>query len=465
MRVTAIFMQICSVGAAVASMLMISGAAWGQNSGAKNTPPSDTAAFQRNPRIDAKEVAMPASGSSYRLGVGDRIKLKVYERDDISGEFRVRPDGTVAVALLGSFVATDKSLEALEQSIGRGLASLTSRSPDFSIEVIEWRPIFVLGEVQRPGEYPYRPGLTILRAISLAGGHFRLNDPGLIRFERDAITARGELATLVQKVNYLLARRARVHAELEDKSEIVFPPELTQKASDPIIAQLLAEERNILSTNRETLRSQFEGFEKSRVLYEREIQAITAQIEEGKRELESVRKEFAEINALRQKGLSSWSRELTLERTQAQLMAAEQGLVALILRARQNIAQLEQRTSELQSERRVKLNAELQQTRLELEESRSRIETTRKLMIEAEVTAPALTVRRKSRPLDKEYSFLIVRTQDGKATNLPADESTPLEPGDVIKVDRDDPTSHQMGAEIISIRPIVENPGISKKKQ
>jgi len=83
----------------------------------------------------------------------------------------------------------------------------------------------------------------------------------------------------------------------------------------PTIAQLLAEERSILSTNRETLRSQLDGFEKSRALYEREIQAITGQIEAGKREAESVRKEFAEINMLRQKGLSSWSRELTLERT------------------------------------------------------------------------------------------------------------------------------------------------------
>ena len=265
-------------------------------------------------------------------------------------------------------------------------------------------------------------------------------------------------------MNYLLARRARVHAELEDQSEIVFPPELTQQASDPTIAQLLAEERNILSTNRETLRSQAEGLERSRALYEREIQAITAQIEAGKREFESVRKEFAEISSLRQKGLSSWSRELTLERTQAQLMAAEQGLHALILRARQNIAQLEQRTSELQSERRVKLNAEMQQTRQELEESRSRIETTRKFMIEAEVTAPTMTVRRMSKGLGKEYSFLIVRTQDGKATSLPADENTPLEPGDVIKVDREDPTSHQLGAEIMSTRPIIENPRIKEKK-
>ena len=139
-------------------------------------------------------------------------------------------------------------------------------------------------------------------------------------------------------------------------------------------------------------------------------------------------------------------------------MAAEQGLHALILRARQNIAQLEQRTSELQSERRVKLNAEMQQTRLELEESRSRIETTRKFMVEAEVTAPTMAVRRMSKGLAKEYSFLIVRTQDGKATSLPADENTPLEPGDVIKVDREDPPSHQLGAEIMSTRPIVENP-------
>ena len=67
----------------------------------------------------------------------------------------------------------------------------------------------------------------------------------------------------------------------------LFPPELTQQASDPTIAQLLAEERNILTTNRETLRSQTEGLERSRALYEREIQTITAQIEAGKREFES----------------------------------------------------------------------------------------------------------------------------------------------------------------------------------
>jgi hypothetical protein len=69
--------------------------------------------------------------------------------------------------------------------------------------------------------------------------------------------------------------------------------------------------------------------------------------------------------------------------------------------------------------------------------------------MEAEVTAPAMAVRRISRGQD--YSFLIVRTQDGKATSLPADENTPLQPGDVIKVDRHDPTSEQLGAESMSM--------------
>jgi polysaccharide biosynthesis/export protein ExoF len=411
-------------------------------------------------------VPSVGAASDYTVRAGDKLKIRVHQFPELSGEFTVTSVGHIFMPPIGEIPVGGLSTNEVSARISDHLVKAGhAQRPGAVVELVQSLPIFILGDVQRPGEYPYRPGLTILRAISLAGGHFRLNDPGLMRLERDAIAARGELATLRKKANYLLARQARVQAELEGQSEIVFPPELTQQASDPTIAQLLAEERNILSTNRETLRSQAEGFEKSRALYEREIQAIMAQIEAGKRELESVRKEFAEINSLRQKGLSSWSRELTLERTQAQLMAAEQGLQALILRARQNIAQLGQRTSELQSDRRVKLNTEMQQTRQELEETRNRIETTRKFMIEAEVTAPTMAMRRTSRGLGKEYSFLIVRTQDGKSTSLPADENTPLEPGDVIKVDRDDPTSHQVGAETKPTRPIVENTRITEKKQ
>jgi len=391
-----------------------------------------------------------AEPSDYTVHAGDKLKIRVNQLPELSGEFTVSSTGKIFMPSVGEILVDGLSINDVSARISDSLiAGGHSEKAETMVDLLQSLPIFVLGDVQRPGEYPFRPGLTVLRAVSLAGGHFRLSDPGLLRLERDAFTARGELAVLLKRVNYLLARRARMHAELEDQSEIVFPPELAQKASDPTIAQLLAEERSILSTNRETLRSQLDGFEKSRALYEREIQAITGQIEAGKREAESVRKEFAEINMLRQKGLSSWSRELTLERTQAQLMAAEQGLQALILRAQQNIAQLAQRTSELKSERRVKLNAELQQTRQELEENHGRIETTRKLMMEAEVTAPAMAVRRISRGQD--YSFLIVRTQDGKATSLPADENTPLQPGDVIKVDRHDPTSEQLGAESMSM--------------
>jgi len=395
----------------------------------------------------------------YTVRAGDKLKIRVYQFPELSGEFTVSSDGKVFMPPIGEIPVEGLSTNEVSAQISDYLVKGGhSQKAGTMVELLQSHPIFVLGDVQRPGEYPYRPGLTILRAIGLAGGHFRFNDPGLIRLERDAIAARSEQATLVKKVNHLLARRARLHAELEGQSEIAFPLELTQQANDPTIAQRLTEERNILTTNRETLRSQTEGLERSRALYEREIETIAAQIEAGKREFEAVRKEFAEISSLRQKGLSSWSRELTLERTQAQLIAAEQGLQALILRAQQNIAQLEQRTSELQSERRVKLNAEMQQTRLELEESRNRIETTRKLMVEAEVTAPTMAVRRLSRGLAKEYSFLIVRTQNGKATSLPADENTLLEPGDVIKVDREEPPSPELGAEITSTRPMAENP-------
>jgi hypothetical protein len=184
------------------------------------------------------------------------------------------------------------------------------------------------------------------------------------------------------------------------------------------------------------LRRQLESLEKARVLYEREIESLKGQIEAERRQLASVEKELKEVMSLTSRGLSPLPRQTGLERIQAQIMSAEQGFQTLILRAQQNITQVEQRSAEVQSERRLRLNTELQQTRFELDEIFTRIDTAHKLVSEAEVTAPLGAMRRTERSMIG-HSFLIVRMQGGTAANLPAQETTALEPGDVIKVERD----------------------------
>ncbi len=89
--------------------------------------------------------------------------------------------------------------------------------PDTAVEIAVYRPFYISGAVDKPGEYAFRPGLTVGKAVALAGGPPRVTDGGLLRLERDAITARGDLAGLHKDRDQLALRLARLAAERDDK--------------------------------------------------------------------------------------------------------------------------------------------------------------------------------------------------------------------------------------------------------
>lgn len=113
----------------------------------------------------------PAASGEYRLGPGDAVRLIVFGEEQLTGEFRVNDSGVIAVPLLGSIRATGLSPAELETSVGSALKrGNLLRNPAVSAEVTAYRPIFVLGEVNRPGQYPYAPGMTVVSAVAVAGG-------------------------------------------------------------------------------------------------------------------------------------------------------------------------------------------------------------------------------------------------------------------------------------------------------
>jgi polysaccharide export outer membrane protein len=91
--------------------------------------------------------------------------------DQLSGEFRVNDSGSVALPLVGSVHAAGLSTAQLGQAIADALIKAQLiRTPSVSVEVTTYRPIFVLGEVNHPGQYPYQPGMTVVTAVAVAGG-------------------------------------------------------------------------------------------------------------------------------------------------------------------------------------------------------------------------------------------------------------------------------------------------------
>jgi polysaccharide export outer membrane protein len=137
------------------------------------------------PGIDARfatpasaQTPPPASSASgYILGPTDKVRLKVYGEPDIAGEYEVDGNGNVSVPLAGRIKAAGLTAKQLERSITSALAKGIVRDPRVNVEITAYRPYYILGEVKKSGEYPYRLGLTVLDAVASAGGFtYRANE-------------------------------------------------------------------------------------------------------------------------------------------------------------------------------------------------------------------------------------------------------------------------------------------------
>jgi polysaccharide export outer membrane protein len=129
--------------------------------------------------VGAREAAPDAltqMASAYQLGSSDRLRVTVFGHPDLSGEFEVDGTGSISLPLIGQKTAVGLSTAQLETSITETLAAGYILDPRVSVEVINYRPFYILGEVGQPGEYPYTNGLTVQNAVAAAGGYtYRAN--------------------------------------------------------------------------------------------------------------------------------------------------------------------------------------------------------------------------------------------------------------------------------------------------
>ncbi|ANW04449.1 polysaccharide biosynthesis/export family protein [Bradyrhizobium icense] len=128
-------------------------------------------------RASAQTPPSASSAERYVLGPNDRIRLKVYGEPDITGEYEIDNGGQVSIPLAGHIKAAGATTRQLEKSIASALAKGIVRDPRVNVEIAQYRPYYILGEVKKSGEYPYRNGLTVMDAVASAGGFtYRANE-------------------------------------------------------------------------------------------------------------------------------------------------------------------------------------------------------------------------------------------------------------------------------------------------
>jgi len=116
------------------------------------------------PRAQAQEL-------EYTLGSGDQLRVTVFGHEDLSGEFFVDGSGTVSLPLIGQIKAGGQTARQIERKIVDMLKPDYLKNPRVSVEVLNYRPFYIIGEVKNPGSYPFVSGMKVINAIALAGGY------------------------------------------------------------------------------------------------------------------------------------------------------------------------------------------------------------------------------------------------------------------------------------------------------
>lgn len=381
----------------------------------------------------------PARADAYLLGPMDKLNIRVVEwqtteaaiRDwsSISGEYIVGPSGDISMPFIGQLEAAGRTTAEVAEAIGDGLQQklgLLDR-PEASVEMAEFRPIFLAGDVATPGGYPFAPNLTVLKAVTLAGGLRRASDAGL-RVERDFINASGEREVLEAERVRLIAKRARLSAEASGSGEIEFPEELRETEDGQ---RLISSETAFMAARSDRLALQLAEIDNLKNLLGSEIDALEQKLETQNRQIDLAREELEGIGNLAERGLVVNERVLSLERSIADLEGKVLDMETAALRAKQDIAEATQDATALKNERDSEVARELQETEAALEEINLKILTSNQLMMEALSHAPDLAQTAATGP---QVAYTIVRTVEGAPEEMAADETTPVQPGDVVKV-------------------------------
>jgi polysaccharide biosynthesis/export protein ExoF len=301
--------------------------------------------------------------------------------------------------------------------------------PFVSAEVVKFRPFYVLGDAQQPGEHLFRPGMTMDMALSVAGGIYRPSQTQPLRFERDAIMSRGALGSIQSKRSELIARQLRIQSELAGADSIRQLPEMG--ATD--FQTALAQETAIMKTRRQRLSNQQASYRRQIELSNEEINFLKARMESAVRQQLTVESELRQYKTLGDKGLALSSRTSALDRLLAQIEGDQRDIDTRIARSRQNIAQAEAAIVNLMDEYKKELTADLRQISTQVSDLNHQSAMHRDLIVEAE-TSGTISHQAQSARLSYRIQFSVARQDNGEVKEFTADKHDRVEPGDVITV-------------------------------
>jgi polysaccharide export outer membrane protein len=350
----------------------------------------------------------------------------------LNGQYIISPSSTIAIPLLGEFSVENETPSQVAGKISALLKQKTglAEPPAASVEVVRYPMFYVSGAVKRAGELEYRPGITVTQAVAMAGGRERQTDANGSR-ELEQLRYAGELNGYDLKLNQLMARRARLEAELAERTKIEFPPELVNAPDGSAGKVFVQSETDLFVARAEALKRQLTSLSELQVQLQNEINVLNEKTAVQDRQITIAEDELASISSLVDSGTLAKSRETALERVVADLSSDKLDLVIAAMRAKQKLSETERDAIALKGQQRTEAGRELQEIVAEFEDTKLKRNTVIALLQAAGAAVSRDAARVAANTQTLEY-WVTRAGGDGIPLKLP--ESAELAPGDVLDV-------------------------------
>jgi polysaccharide export outer membrane protein len=367
-----------------------------------------------------------------RLSVVQWMPTKgVYEQwGSIGGDLTISDAGTVSVPVVGSIAVGDLDDNGLAMEIAKRLKEKIGLvdAPATTVQVLDYPPVYVVGDVSKPGEYKFSPGLNVLQVIALGGGEFRAS-PAL-EGAGEVTRLAGNLKELEDSITRSNAKIVRLEAEMAGAPSVDFA-QMDDK-ENPFAAAVYNQEKVIFEARANAVDRKAKSFAELRDLLNQEIGVLEQKTKSTDANIKSIQQQVDSTAMLVAKGAVVATRQGEVERALRSYQDTRLDISTAIMRARQSISQTTRDMQALYDDRRTEVASDLQAERATLVQLKVKRETSQKLVLDS-LSSLGGAARQDEKPA---LTFVIVRRENGTVNEISASETTALMPGDVVKVTR-----------------------------
>ncbi|WFU38830.1 polysaccharide biosynthesis/export family protein [Bradyrhizobium sp. CB82] len=387
-------------------------------------------------------VSVTQAKAEYRVSVGDTLEVAVAGAPELRHRAAVQIDGNVSLPLVGTIAVAGLPLSQIRAKIGAALVSkvLRQRTPDgrevaividadeVTTTVAEYRPIYVNGDVSKPGEYPYRPSMTARQLVAVAGGYdimrIRMNNPYL-----ESADLRSEYGSLWTEFAKEQARMWRIKNELGEGEQISSGSLMEAPLARSAISEIVNAETEYLKTKQSDYQQEKTYLQRGIRQADDEVRVLSEQQKKDEEGLQADVEELQKTTELFSKG-SLISPRVTDAR-RAVLLSSTRKLQtsAQLLQVKKQQDEFVRKLAKLDDQRRLDLLRELQDTSVRLNQIREKLQSVgEKLQYTAMVRSQLV------RGAGSHTEIAIIRKGDKGQERIIASEDTELQPGDAVEV-------------------------------